>query len=176
MKSRSFFKHHRHNNLIMKRHESTTSRNLQKHTLTKLPHKRNTSSLSIVMLSSNQDSGSHSSSNNPDEHRRGMRTRSLTSSAEREVSTTGIHCAKSDKCIDIETLIQAAPTHTSAESLAIALESAIRYTLLLLSEIAPAEVRPYAAANVAALSRGEFHCVVLPNLQDVFNNLTRRKM
>jgi hypothetical protein len=54
------------------------------------------------------------------------------------------------------------------------MESTLKYTFRLLSEIAPATLRPYAGANVDALTRGDFHNVVLPNLQDVINTLNRR--
>ena len=68
----------------------------------------------------------------------------------------------------------ATDTTPTAASLAIALKSTLEYTFRLLSEIAPATLRPYAGANVDALTRGDFHNVVLPNLQDVINTLNRR--
>ncbi len=92
-----------------------------------------------------------------------------TTAADREVP--GIKWAKNDKCIDTDTIQPSAMKQTAtAESLAFALESTIKYTFHLLSEIAPAVLRPYAAANVAAMSSGDFHSVVLPDLQDVLNS------
>jgi hypothetical protein len=81
--------------------------------------------------------------------------------------------AKKSNCVATDTTPTFAVKPT-AETLAIALESTLKYTFRLLSEIAPASLRPYAGANVDALTRGDFHNVVLPNLQDVINTLNRR--
>jgi hypothetical protein len=55
----------------------------------------------------------------------------------------------------------------SAESLAFALESTLKYTFHLLNEFAPEMVRRHVAVNVSAMRYGEYYRVILPNLQEV---------
>jgi hypothetical protein len=88
--------------------------------------------------------------------------------ADRAVPGTKRQRAETSKCVATDTT----PTFSvkpTAASLAIALKSTLEYTFRLLSEIAPATLRPDAGANVDALIRGDYHNVVLPNLQDVID-------
>ena len=59
----------------------------------------------------------------------------------------------------------------TAESLAIALESTIKYTFHLLNEFAPELLRNHANHNVTALKNGDFFSIILPNLQAVLARL-----
>ena len=59
----------------------------------------------------------------------------------------------------------------TAESLAIALESTIKYTFHLLNEFAPELLRRRANHNGSALTNGDFCSVILPNLQEVLARL-----
>jgi hypothetical protein len=63
----------------------------------------------------------------------------------------------------------------SAESLAIALKSTIEYTFHVLNECVPDLVCKHGAYNVAAATAGDFHRIVLPNLEDVLNLLRQRQ-
>lgn len=58
-------------------------------------------------------------------------------------------------------------TQVSAESLAFALESTLKYTFHLLNEFAPEMVRRHVAVNVSAMRYGEYYRIILPNLQEV---------
>jgi hypothetical protein len=55
----------------------------------------------------------------------------------------------------------------SAESLALALESTLKYTFHLLNEFAPEMVRRHVAVIVPAMRYGEYYKVILPNQQEV---------
>ena len=59
----------------------------------------------------------------------------------------------------------------TAEPLAIALKSTIKYTFHLLNEFAPELLRPHANHNVTALTNGDFFSIILPNLQEVLARL-----
>jgi hypothetical protein len=61
----------------------------------------------------------------------------------------------------------------SVEALSIALEKSVVYSYHLLNEFAPEIVRRNAAHNALAMQNGEYHSVILPDLQIVLARLRK---
>ena len=92
----------------------------------------------------------------------------------RHRSVTGIRIPHSrcNECTHNDTVGISAKTK-SVESLAIALEKSVVYSYHLLNEFAPEIVRRNAAHNALAMQNGDYHSVILPDLQIVLARLRK---
>ena len=89
---------------------------------------------------------------------------------------TGIHIqhSRGDECTHNDTVgVGISAKKKSVEFLAIALETSVVYSYQLLNEFAPETVRRNAAHNALAMLNGDYHSVILPDIQVVLVRLRK---